>query len=100
MMNVAESLGFAGTGGVAVAYVPQIIHLYREHCSAGISLKAYLLWCVSSILFLIHAAMIHDTVFTLAQVVNLADIAVITILVKRYGRHVCLLHLRAQQSGK
>lgn len=98
MMNIAEILGFAGTGVVAVAYVPQIIHLHKEHCSAGISLKAYSLWCVSSALFLIHAVMIRDTVFIVVQLINLVAIAVITILVKRYGRHVCLRHLQAPQS--
>jgi uncharacterized protein with PQ loop repeat len=98
MMNVTEILGSAGIAVVAVAYVPQIIHLHKEHCSAGISLKAYSLWCVSSALFLIHAVMIRDIVFTVVQLMNLVAIGVITILVKRYGRQVCLTHLQAQQS--
>ncbi len=94
-MNIPEILGFSGAAVVAIAYVPQIIHLHREHCSAGISLKAYVLWCASSALFLIHAVMIRDTVFTLVQLINLAAIATITVLVKRYGGHVCLTHLHA-----
>jgi uncharacterized protein with PQ loop repeat len=98
MVNVPEILGFGGTGVVAIAYVPQIIHLHKEHCSAGISLKAYSLWCVSSALFLIHAVMIRDAVFTVVQLINLVAITAITVLVKRYGRHVCLMHLQAQQS--
>lgn len=98
-MNVPEILGFAGIGVVAIAYVPQIIHLHKEHCSAGISLRAYSLWCVSSALFLIHAVIIRDIVFTVVQLVNLVAIAVVTILVKRYGRRVCLTHLQAQQSA-
>ncbi len=99
MTNVSEILGFAGTAVVAIAYVPQIVHLHREHCSAGISLKAYSLWCVSSALFLIHAVMIRDAVFTGVQLVNLVAVAVITVLVKKYGRHVCATHLQAQQAG-
>jgi uncharacterized protein with PQ loop repeat len=94
MTNIPEILGFAGTAVVASAYVPQIIHLHKEHCSAGISLKAYSLWCVSSAMFLIHAVMIRDAVFTVVQLVNLVAIAVIIILAKRYGKHMCLTHLR------
>lgn len=98
MTSVSEILGFAGTAVVAIAYVPQIVHLHREHCSAGISLKAYSLWCVSSALFLVHAVMIRDAVFTGVQVINLAAVAIITILVRKYGRHVCATHLQAQQA--
>src|SRR2546425_10421582 len=57
-MNLPQILGFVGTGLVALAYIPQIYHLINEHCSAGISIKAYALWFLASVLFLIHAAMI------------------------------------------
>lgn len=93
-MNVPEILGFIGTGLVAVAYVPQILHLHKEHCSAGISVKAYSLWCAASALFLAHAVMIRDTVFILVQLINLVAIAVITVLVRRYERHICSTHLQ------
>jgi len=96
-MNSPEILGFAGIAVVVIAYAPQIIHLRKEHCSAGISLKAYSLWCVSSALFLIHAVMIRDIVFTVVQLINLVAIIVITLLVKRYGGYLCLTHLQAQQ---
>jgi uncharacterized protein with PQ loop repeat len=96
MMHVPEILGFAGIGVVAIAYAPQIVHLHKEHCSAGISLRAYSLWCVSSALFLIHAVMIRDIVFTVVQLINLVAIVVITVLVKRYSGHVCLTHFQAQ----
>ena len=76
-----------------------VIHLHKEHCSAGISPRAYSLWCVSSVLFLVHAVMIGDAVFTVVQLINLVATSVITILVKRYGRHVCLTHLQAWTSA-
>jgi uncharacterized protein with PQ loop repeat len=95
MVIVTEFLGPAGIGVVTIAYLPQLVHLHREHCSAGISLRAYSLWCVSSSLFLIHAVMIQDVVFTVFQSINLLATATIVILVKRYGRHMCLTHLKA-----
>ena len=56
-MSLSQLLGFLGTAIVAAAYIPRIHHLVKEHCSAGISMNAYSLWCVASILFLVHAAM-------------------------------------------
>ena len=42
---------------------PQISHLWTEHCSAGISERAYALWVLASALFLGHSIVIGDTVF-------------------------------------
>lgn len=36
--------GYVGTALVIVAYLPQITHLIREKCSAGISFGAYAIW--------------------------------------------------------
>lgn len=91
----SEVLGFLGTGLLAVAYVPQIRHLIREHCSAGISIKAYILWFIGSLLFLIHASVIMDLVFVVIQLVNLAAIVTIVICTKRYEKTMCRSHLEA-----
>jgi uncharacterized protein with PQ loop repeat len=95
-MNLAEILGFVGTGLVAVAYIPQIRHLIKEHCSAGISVKAYILWFMASVFFLIHAAMITDAVFIGVQLVNLGAICVIVTYSRRYEKQFCETHLALQ----
>jgi uncharacterized protein with PQ loop repeat len=92
-MSLFQLSGFVGTGIVAAAYVPQIRHLVKQHCSAGISKYAYTLWCLASIFFLIHAAMIRDVVFISVQIVNLIAILAIIICVKKYARQMCLTHL-------
>ena len=94
-MNLPQILGFVGTGLVAVAYIPQIHHLIKEHCSAGISINAYALWFLASVLFLIHAAMIMDAVFIAVQLVNLAAICIIVICAKRYEKQICEVHVAA-----
>src|SRR5712692_7238802 len=92
-MNLPQILGFVGTGVVAGSNVPQIWHLVKEHCSARISIRAYFLWFLASLLFLVHAAMIKDIVFILVQVVNLLAIAAVVIYAKRYETQICLLQL-------
>ena len=93
-MKLSQIMGFTGTGIVAAAYIPQIRHLIKEHCSAGISIRAYGLWFLASVLFLVHASMIKDIVFVFVQVVNFAAICAIVIYCKRYENQMCLTHLK------
>ena len=89
---MSEGLGMAATGLVIAGYVPQIGHLIKERCTAGISISAFLVWCVASTLFLVHAALIDDPVFVAAQSVNLAAGALIVVFCKRYQGHRCPFH--------
>jgi uncharacterized protein with PQ loop repeat len=95
-MTLPETLGFIGTGLVSVAYIPQIRHLIKEHCSAGISAKAYVLWFMASVFFLVHAAMIVDAVFIGVQIVNLLVMGMIVICVRKYERQICATHRTMQ----
>lgn len=92
-MNLPQLLGFLGTIMVILAYVPQVHHVIKEHCSAGISVKAYELWFTASVLFLIHAVMIEDLVFTIAQIANLLAMGVVLIYARRFQKQVCRTHL-------
>ncbi|MGH8733867.1 MAG: PQ-loop domain-containing transporter, partial [Burkholderiales bacterium] len=47
MANLLSMIGYIGTGIVIGAYAPQISHLWTEHCSAGISERAYALWALA-----------------------------------------------------
>jgi uncharacterized protein with PQ loop repeat len=91
-VTVSEGLGLAATGLVIAGYVPQIGHLIKERCTAGISVPAFLVWCVASGLFLVHAALIDDPVFVAAQSVNLAAGAIIVTFCRRYQGHRCPFH--------
>jgi len=91
-MTATQILGFVGTGLVIVGYIPQIVHLIKERCTAGISLAAFSLWCAAALLFLIHAAVIRDAVFVAVQTVNLVAGGLIVGFCKRYEGHVCQFH--------
>lgn len=91
-MSLSQILGFVGTGLVIGGYVPQIVHLIRERCTAGISIPAFSLWCAASFLFLIHAAALRDPVFVGVQTVNLVAGGLIVAFCKRYQGEVCAWH--------
>ena len=88
--------------GVAIsvlAYLPQVVHLAREHCSAGVSGRAWAMWLTSSLLIGALALHRHDAVFILLQVSTLASATVIVVLVHRYRGMVCAAHALAAVRG-
>jgi uncharacterized protein with PQ loop repeat len=96
----SQIVGFVGTGLVIVGYIPQIVHLIKERCTAGISIPAFSLWCLASSLFVIHAAMIRDPVFIVLQTVNLIAGGIIVGFSKKYDGHVCPFHRRRTDGGR
>ena len=88
-----EMLGWAGTGLVIVAYVPQIHHLYVEKCAWGISISTWLIWLVAGVLLLSYCIFRNDTLFTFVQLINIAAI-VATIILARRGNRICPYHLK------
>lgn len=98
-MTASQILGFVGTGLVVAGYVPQIVHLIRERCTAGISIPAFSLWCAASILFLIHAVVIRDAVFVGVQTVNLGAGGLIVWFCVRYKGEICSFHWEAHRRG-
>ena len=91
-MTISQVLGVVATGLVIAGYVPQIVHLVKERCTAGISISAFALWCLASLLFLIHAAMIKDAVFVAVQSVNLVAAGLIVWFCKKHEGEVCPFH--------
>jgi uncharacterized protein with PQ loop repeat len=94
-MTTTEILGFVGTAMVIAGYIPQIVHLIKERCTAGLSVMAFSLWCIASLLFLIHAAVIRDAVFVGVQTVNVVAGGLIVAFCKRYEGEVCPFHREA-----
>ncbi|MBI4085256.1 MAG: PQ-loop repeat-containing protein [Candidatus Liptonbacteria bacterium] len=98
-MNYSELLGFLGTALAIIAYMPQIIHLLKVHCSAGISRFAYAMWLVASAFLLIHALMINDKVFTALMGFNLAANTLIFLYANIYKRNFCESHMPINMAG-
>ena len=90
--EVSNILGFIGTIIVAIGYVPQIVHMAREKCSAGVSISARFLWLLASLLIATHAFVVFDVVFIVLQAVNIMAGVTVIVLAKRYERMFCLSH--------
>jgi lipid-A-disaccharide synthase-like uncharacterized protein len=90
-----EMLGVAGIAISMLAYLPQVVHLAKEHCSAGVSSRAWTMWLVSSVLIGALAVHRHDPVFILLQVSSLTSAAAILALARRYRGLVCEAHLHS-----
>ncbi len=91
-MSASELLGLIGATVAAYAYLPQITHLVREHCSAGLSERAYALWLVSSLLMSVHAMTIRSLVFIVLGVQQVLATGVIAFFCRRYRDRACPAH--------
>jgi lipid-A-disaccharide synthase-like uncharacterized protein len=87
-----EILGIAGIAISVSAYVPQVIHLAREHCSAGVSSRAWGMWLTGGLLVGLLAVQRGDPVFILLQLSSLTSAAVILLLARRYKGMACETH--------
>jgi lipid-A-disaccharide synthase-like uncharacterized protein len=87
------------------AYVPQVIHLARERCSAGVSSRAWGMWLASSLLVGSFAVHRRDPIFVLLQACTLASAIVILVLARRYRGMACefrasLVYSDAREGGR
>ena len=89
---MSELIGLSGALLAGYAYLPQITHLVREQCSAGISRKAFALWFVASILMTIHALLLPAVVFIALGAIQIAAISAILIFSARYRGLACPFH--------
>lgn len=95
MLRATELAGFAGAALAGAAYVPQIWHLIREQCSAGLSRLAFAAWLVSSMLVTSHALATAATVFIALGAIQLTATVLILAYSTKYAGSYCASHLPA-----
>ncbi|HEY1003224.1 MAG TPA: PQ-loop domain-containing transporter [Streptosporangiaceae bacterium] len=100
MLTATEIAGFAGAGLAGAAYVPQISHLVRARCSAGISRLAFEVWLLASLLTTTRAIAIHAGVFIALGGIQIAATALIMLCATRYKDTSCPIHLPAQPTAR
>ena len=99
-MTVTEIAGFAGAGLAGAAYVPQIRHLVKAHCSAGISTPAFEAWLLAALLTTAHAIAIHAGVFIVLGGIQIVATVLIMFYAARYKDTACLSHHPGQPAAK
>jgi len=99
-LTATEIAGFVGAGLSGAAYVPQISHLIRAHCSAGISQPAFEVWLLASVLTTTRAIAIHAGVFIALGAIQIVATALIMFYAARYKDTPCPTHLPGQPTAK
>jgi hypothetical protein len=100
MLTITQIAGFAGAGLSGAAYVPQIAHLVRARCSAGISRLAFAAWLLASVLVTARAVAIGAGVFIVLGGIQIAATALILVCAVRYKDTPCPSHLPRQPAAK
>ena len=86
---MSELIGLTGASLAGYAYLPQITHLIREQCSAGISRSAFTIWLLASVLMTVHAILLPAVVFIALGAIQIGAITTILIYSARYRGLVC-----------
>jgi hypothetical protein len=100
MLTATQIAGFVGAGLAGAAYVPQISHLIRARCSAGISRLAFEVWLLASILTTARAIAIGAGVFIVLGGIQIVASALITVYAARYQGTSCPVHLPGQPAAQ
>ena len=100
ILTATEIAGFVGAGLAGAAYVPQISHLIRAHCSAGISRLAFEVWLLASVLTTARAIAIHAGVFIALGGIQIVATTLIMLYAARYKDTPCPSHLPGQPAAK
>ena len=100
MLTITEIAGFAGAGLAGAAYVPQISHLIRARCSAGISRLAFGGWLLASLLVAARAIAIDASVFIVLGGIQVVATTLIMFYAARYKDTRCPIHLPHQPGPK
>jgi uncharacterized protein with PQ loop repeat len=100
MLTTTEIAGFIGAGLAGAAYVPQISHLIRARCSAGISRLAFAVWLLASFLVTARAIAIHAGVFVVLGGIQIMATTLIVFYATRYKDMYCPIHLPRQLGAK
>ena len=100
LLTATEIAGFAGAGLAGAAYVPQISHLIRARCSAGVSPLAFQVWLLASVLTTARAIAIHAGVFIVLGGIQIVATALIMLCAARYKDSPCPVHLPGQPTAR
>ena len=92
MLTITEIAGFAGAGLAGAAYVPQISHLIRARCAAGISRLAFAVWLLASVLVTVRAVAIGADVFIVLGGIQIVATTFIMFYAARYKDAPCPSH--------
>ena len=100
MLIATQIGGFVGAALAGAAYVPQISHLIRARCSAGISRLAFGVWLLSSLLITVRAVAIGAGVFIVLGAIQIVATALIVVCAARYKDTPCPVHRPRQPAAR
>ena len=100
MLTITQIAGFAGAGLAGAAYVPQVSHLIRARCAAGISRLAFAVWLLASVLTTSRAVAIHAGVFIVLGGIQIVATALIVVCAARYKGTPCPVHLPGRPTAR
>jgi hypothetical protein len=99
MLTITQIGGFVGAGLAGAGYLPQISHLVRARCAAGLSRLAFGVWLLASVLVTARAVAIGADVFIALGAIQIVATALIVACAAWYQDRLCPVHLPGQPAA-
>ena len=80
-------LGLVAAAFTTLAFLPQVLKVWRTKQAADLSLTTYGLFCMGIVLWLVYGLLIRDIPIIAANVVTLALAGSVLVLAFRYRRY-------------
>ena len=84
-MNAVSLIGFVAGTLTTIAFLPQLVRIWRTKSARDISLLMYIIICTGIVLWLIYGLLINSFPVILANTVTLAIATAILVLRVRFG---------------
>ena len=84
-MNLVTVIGFIAASLTTIAFLPQVIQIWKTKSTKDISLKMYVILCIGVFLWFIYGVMILSLPLIVANSIVLALSLIIVIFKVKYG---------------
>lgn len=84
-MDFVTIIGFIGASLTTIAFLPQVIQIWKTKSTKDISLKMYIILCAGIFLWLLYGVMILSWPIIVANAIGFISSLIILIFKVKYG---------------
>ncbi|MGH8641666.1 MAG: SemiSWEET transporter [Burkholderiales bacterium] len=83
-MNAIDPIGYLAATLTTIAFIPQVLHTWRQRSASGISLGMYIIFTIGIALWLLYGMLLGAWPIIIANAVTLVLTTFVLVLAIRY----------------
>jgi MtN3 and saliva related transmembrane protein len=85
-MTIPDAIGFGGATCTTLAFVPQVLKIWRTRSVADISLAMYLVFFIGLVQWLIYGILLNSWPMILSNIVTIVLAGAVLLMKVRFGQ--------------